>query len=66
MRGQSIRETIYIPKHTTIKNAFEASQLEKSDLHDRSWLQQLRYLWHFNVVEDVEVRPLFHVLCCID
>jgi hypothetical protein len=66
MRGRSIHETIRVPKHATVKNAFEASQLEKSDLHDSSWFQQLRYLWHFNVVEDVEVRPLFHVLCRIN
>jgi hypothetical protein len=66
MRGRCICETIHVPNHTTVKNAFEASQLEKSDLHDSSWLQQLRYLWQFNVIEDVEVRLLFHILCCND
>jgi hypothetical protein len=49
-----VSETIRIPKQVNVENAFEASQLEKSDLHDAGWMQRLRCLWQLNVMEDVE------------
>jgi hypothetical protein len=50
-----VGETIRIPNQTNVENAFEASQLEKSDLHDAGWMQRLRCLWELNIMEDVEV-----------
>jgi hypothetical protein len=53
-----VSETIRIPKQVNVENAFEASQLEKSDLHDAGWMQRLRCLWQLIVMEDVEAGLL--------